>query len=143
MPTSSRRAERNDGQAQRDFGDQLDLDAGAQRDLRHAERAARMRALVAEHLGQQLGAAVGHQMLLGEVGRAVDQAHHLDDALDLVQVAHRGVQRAHQVDRHRARGGLAFFGVDVAAELADPGLAVALGDVAGEKTRLPVRTKGT
>ena len=72
--------------------------------LRDAEGAARMRAFLAEDLGEQFGAAVGHQVLFGVVGRAVDQAHDLDDALDPVQVAERRVQRAEQVDRDRARG---------------------------------------
>jgi hypothetical protein len=35
-----------------ELSDQLDLDAGAQRDLRHAKRAARMRTLVAKHRRQ-------------------------------------------------------------------------------------------
>ena len=55
---------------------------------------------------------------------------------DLVQVADRGVQRAQQVDRDRTRGLLAGGGVHVAAELADPGLAVALGDVAGDEDQV-------
>jgi hypothetical protein len=54
----------------------------------------------AEHLAQQLAAAVGDQVLLGEVTCGVDQAHHFDDALDLVQVAHCSVQGAHQINGH-------------------------------------------
>jgi hypothetical protein len=50
-------------------------------------------------------------MVLDEVGRAVDQARDAHDALDLVEVADRGVQRAEQVDRDRARRLLAGRGV--------------------------------
>ena len=57
-----------------DLGDQLDLDAGAERQLGHAVGAARMRALLGEDLAEQLGAAVGDEVVLGEVGRAVDEA---------------------------------------------------------------------
>eukprot|EP01137_Pigoraptor_chileana_P028249 Opistho-2@11896 len=95
-----------------------------------------MGAAIAEDLGQQLGAAVGHQVLLGEVGRAVDQAHHLDDAADLVQVADGGVQGAQQVDGDGAGGGLAGGGVDIAAQLAGPDLALALGDMAGDEDQI-------
>ncbi|MNT81472.1 hypothetical protein D3C71_2080860 [compost metagenome] len=53
----------------------------------------------AEHLGDQLAGAVGDEVLLGEVFRAVDQAHQLDDALDAVEVsAHGRLQGAHQVN---------------------------------------------
>jgi hypothetical protein len=43
---------------------------------------------------------------------------------------HRRVQRAQQVDGHGARGVASGGGVHVQPELADPDLAVALGDVA-------------
>ena len=93
-----------------DFGDQFDFHAGTQRDLRHAEGAAGVRALVAKHLAQQFAGAVGHQMMFGEVGAGVDQRHELDDALDAMEITHRGLQRAHQVDGDGTRGGLAFLG---------------------------------
>ena len=63
-----------------------------------------MCALGAEDFGEQLTATVGDEVLFGEVGRAVDQAHHLDDAFDLVQVAHCSMQRAQQVDGDGACG---------------------------------------
>ena len=124
------------------LGNQLDLDAGAHRDLRHAEGAAGMGAALAEHLAQQLGAAVGHQVLFGVVAGAVDQAHHLDDAGDGVEVAHGRVQGAQQVDGDGAGGELAGGGVGVAAELADPGLAVAFGDVARQEHQLAAANEG-
>lgn len=49
-----------------DFRDQLDLDAGARGNLRHAEGTARVRPLGAEHLAQQFARAVDHQVVLGE-----------------------------------------------------------------------------
>ncbi len=65
-----------------------------------------------------------------------------DDPLDLVEVADGGVQRAEQVDRDGARRLLAGGGVDVAAELADPDLAVALGDVARDVDELAGADEG-
>jgi len=116
-----------------DLDDHLDLDTGAQRDLRYAKGAARVLALLAEHFGQEFRAAVGYQVLFGEFRRGVHQAHHLDDALHLVQVADVAVQRGQQVDGDAARGLLTGGGVDVLAELARPGLAVAAGDVARQE----------
>lgn len=52
-----------------DFRDQLDLDAGAGRDLRHAEGTARVRAGRAEHLAEQFAGAVHHQVVFGERAR--------------------------------------------------------------------------
>ena len=76
-----------------DFRDQLDLNAGSQRNLRDAEGRARMLAALAEHIGHQFGRAVGDEMLLGEIECLVHEAHQLDDALDAVQVAHVSMQR--------------------------------------------------
>jgi hypothetical protein len=54
-----------------------------------------------------------------------------------------GLQRAQQVHGHGAGSGLAFFGGHRQAQLADPGLAALLGDVAGQEHQVAVRTKGT
>src|SRR5678815_2294309 len=144
-PRSKRRREAPAASAPPSFGglgDQFDLDAGAERQLGDAVGAARVRALLGEDLAEELGAAVGHQVVLGEVGRAVDEARDAHDALDLVEVADRGVERAEQVDRDRARRLLAGRRVHVAAELANPGLAVALGDVAGEEDKISRANEG-
>src|SRR5664280_2421189 len=85
------------------FDDELDLDAGAERKLGDAEGAARMRALFGEDLAEQLRAAVGDEMVLGEVGRAVDEAGDANDPLDLVEIADGGVQGAEQIDGDGAR----------------------------------------
>ena len=74
--------------------------------------------------------------------RAVDEARDADDALDLVEVADGGVQRAEQVDGDGARRLLAGRGGHVAAELADPDLAVALGDVAGQEDEVAAAHEG-
>ena len=50
------------------LGDQLDLDAGAERQLGDAVGAARMRAALGEDFAEQLGAAVGDQVVLDEIG---------------------------------------------------------------------------
>ena len=116
-----------------DLRNHLDLHTRPHRNLRHTEGAAGVGALVAEYLTNQLAGAVGHQMLLGESGRGVDQAHQLDDARDFLQVAHRRLQGAQQVDGNGAGGLLAFGGGHVLAQLADPGLAVFFGDVAADE----------
>ena len=91
----------------------------------------------AEDFAQQFAAAVGDQMLLGVAGAGVDQAHDLDDALDAIQIAAAGMlQRAHQIHGHGAGCLLAFFGRHVLAQLADPGLAVLLGDMAAEEHQI-------
>ena len=95
-----------------------------------------MGAAFAKHLGQQFRAAVGDQVLLDEVGRAVHQAHDLDDAAHALQVAHGGLQGAHQVDGHRACGFGALRGRHVLPQAANPGFAVFAGDVAREKNQV-------
>jgi len=95
-----------------------------------------VRAGVAEELDQQFGSAVGDEVLLGETWGAVYEDHEFDDSGDVVEVADRGVQGAEQVDGGGARGLFALGGGQLRAELADPGLAIALGDVAAEKKEL-------
>jgi len=87
-----------------DFSDQFDFHASAYRDLRHTKRAACMLARVAKHLDQQLTAPIGDQVVLGETAGGIDQAHHLDDALDLAQVADCRMQRSHQVNGNQPGG---------------------------------------
>ena len=52
----------------RQFGDQLDLDARAERQLRGAERAPRMFPAIAQDRRQQLGRSIGDEVLFGELG---------------------------------------------------------------------------
>ena len=62
-----------------DFGDQLDLHRRVQRQLGHADRAAGVLAVLAEHLDEQLAGAVDHLGLAAEAGRAGYEADDLDD----------------------------------------------------------------
>ena len=61
-----RRTGRRPSRVTRHLRHQLDLDAGAARDLGHAERAARVGAALPEHRHEQLRGAVGHEVVLGE-----------------------------------------------------------------------------
>src|ERR1700674_2350406 len=60
-----------------DFEDRLDLDRCAEWQLSHPDRAAGVLAALAEYLAEQVGRAVDHRRLFGEVGRAVDEAGEL------------------------------------------------------------------
>src|SRR5437879_10949236 len=57
-----------------DLDDRLDLDRDAVRQGSHADGGARVLALVAEHLDEQVRAAVDHLGLVGEIRRAVHHA---------------------------------------------------------------------
>ena len=70
-----------------DLSDELDLDGHVARQRVGAHRRARVDASLAEDGAQQLGGAVEDLGLLREVGRAVDEADHLDDPLHAVEVA--------------------------------------------------------
>lgn len=64
-----------------DFENGFHLDGGAGGELRETQCAPGMEAvaLLAKDLVEQVGAAVDHQMLVGEIERRVDAAEHLDD----------------------------------------------------------------
>ena len=127
-------AGRDGGLGSAHLDDHLDLDAGPARDLGHPERAARVRPALAEDGHQQLRGPVGHEVLLRERGRAVHEHQQLDDALDALEVAEGGLQRAQEVDGDgRGPPRVPAAVARPAPELADPGLAVPLGDVAGRR----------
>ena len=90
----------------------------------------------AEHGPEQFARTIGHQMLLGEVGCRVDQRHQLDNPGDLVQVAHRRVQRAQQINGDGPRGILALCCSDVFTQLTHPYFSIAFGDVAAQEHQL-------
>ena len=73
---------------------------------------------VAEHLHEQVGAAVDHGGGLVETGRDVDHAEHLDDALDAVEVAELGVERREDRERGHPRRPAAVVEREVATDLA-------------------------
>ena len=80
--------------------------------MRHTKSAAGMCALFrSKYLTQQFAATVGHQEMFSEGRGGIDQAHHLDEARNLVKVTRGRMQRAQQVDGNRPRRLLArpFF----------------------------------
>jgi len=119
------------------LGDQLYLHARSERNLRHAERAPRVRAVLAEDVREQLRRAVGDEVLLGEVGRAVHHYEELHDARDGVEITGRGVQRREEIDSDRACRQLPLLYVDAGAELPHPRRSVLLRDVTGEEDEPP------
>ena len=74
-----------------DGDDAFDLDRHAVRKRAHADRRAGVPSGVAEHLDEQVGAAVDHLGLVLEVGRRVDHAKQLHDVVDPVERARRRV----------------------------------------------------
>ncbi len=92
-----------------------------------------MPAAIAEHLDEQVGAAVDHFGLMAELGHGVDHAQHLDDPLHAIEVAELGLH-----DRDQAQAGLAGVAVglldgEVAPDLAGrQWLARQAGALAGE-----------
>ena len=57
-----------------DLDDALDLDRGAERQRGHADGGAGVPALVAEHPDDEVGGAVGDEVMLGEFRRRGDEA---------------------------------------------------------------------
>ena len=111
----------------------FDFQTGACRNLRHAESGTGMTSRIAEHFDKQLGSAIRHQMMIGEIIRGIDQRNHLDDPADAVQIAIAGIlQGRQQIDRRPACGLLAFLDRDIAAELRHQRFAVLFGDMTGE-----------
>src|SRR3546814_12540428 len=85
--------------------DGIDLDRGAERQDRDADRAARMASRLAEHLLHQLGRAVRDLGLRGEAGIAVHEYAELDDLFDARPVTvHRLAAPRHQHHPAAARG---------------------------------------
>ena len=107
--------------------DRIDLDRGAERQHRHADRAAGVAAGLAEHLLHQLGGAVGDLGLIGEAAGAVHEHAELHDPLDPVE-ADRLVDLGEQHDAAGAGGADAELEVAILAEPA--------GDAAGRLARL-------
>src|SRR6202140_3586116 len=86
-----------------DFEDRLDLDRCAERQLSHPDRAAGVLTALAEHLNEQVGRAVDHRRLFGEVGRAVDETGELHNLIDVVERVELGPRRRDEVDSSAAR----------------------------------------
>src|SRR5437660_12247870 len=60
-----------------DLDDHLDLDRNAARQRAEADRRAGVPAAIAEHLDEQIGAAVDDFGLVAELGHGIDHAPHL------------------------------------------------------------------
>ena len=101
-----------------------------------------MGATRAKDLADQLAGAIGYQMLLGKAAGGVDQRHQFDDAGDAVEIAHRRMQSAQQINGNGARRLLALGRLHGGAKLADPGCAVFFGDMAADKDQITGLHKG-
>src|SRR2546425_11618555 len=101
-----------------DLDDRLDLDRDAVGQRSHAYGGAGVLALVAEHLDEQVRAAVDHLRLVGELGRAVHHAEQLHHALHAVEAAELGLHHREQREPDRARVLVALFHRELRAELA-------------------------
>src|ERR1700720_798183 len=73
------------------------LDCGIGRQRRHADRRARVLALVAEHRDHQIGGAVHHLWPVAEARRRIDKAAEPYHANDLVEIADRNLDLSQQI----------------------------------------------
>src|SRR3546814_21070175 len=85
--------------AGRDLDDRIDLYRGAQRQHRHAYRAASVAPGVAEQFGHQFRGAVGDLGLVGAIGGRIDEYAELDDPFDAVEPAERRLHLRDQPQR--------------------------------------------
>ena len=83
-----------------------------------ADGRTRMLAALAEHRHEEVGRAVGDQMLLGEVGRRGDEDGDLDQPADLFEIAERRLGLGEDVDRAELGRFLAGRRIEVAPEQA-------------------------
>src|SRR5690554_2969301 len=74
-----------DGAKCLDFDYRFDFDGGAEGQGGHAKGGTGVLALLAQNGDEQVGAAIGNQMLLGEVGCGRHQNRNLDDTLDILK----------------------------------------------------------
>ncbi len=99
-----------------------------------------------KNLSQQFTAAIGHQVVLGELCCGVDQAGELDDLFDGIQIPPQtlagGLKRAHEVNGHRLSSLLSLLRVHGEAELAHPRGAIFFGNVPTQINHLTTDAKG-
>src|SRR5690349_2261391 len=117
--------------------DRLDFDARAQWKLGHSNGGARVPALVAEDVYEQLRRAVNDKVLAGEVGVAVHVAGDAQYALDAVEGAQLLPHQAQHVGGAQGGGLARVFQGHLRRDLALAGeVAVAVeGDAAGDVDR--------
>src|SRR5439155_1348360 len=121
-----------------DFDDALDLDGNSHRERAHAHRRARVLAALAEHLHEEVRAAVDDLGLVFELGHRVDHAEDLDDALHLVEAAELRAHHGDEIETDAARVLVALLHGVFAADLAPGTPAVLAGarPLAGEKQKV-------
>ncbi len=106
--------------------DRFDLDGDVARQRPHADGRARMAAVfLAEDVDEEIRAAVDDERVLFEIGRGVDHAEQLDDALHAREVTEHLVQHREQVHADEPRVCIGLCDADVHAHLA--GVDVAFG----------------
>ena len=86
------------------FDDRLDFDGDAAWQGSDADRRAGVPAAFAENIGQEIRGAVHHEMRIGEIRDGVDEADHLYEAHDALEIAERRLQLREDVDGAEPRG---------------------------------------
>src|SRR6266853_179521 len=87
-----------------DRNNDLDLDRNSAGQRAHADGGARMPPALAEHLDEQVGAAVDDFRVILEIGGGIDHPEHLDDVLQAVEIAaERILDCRDQHEPHTAR----------------------------------------
>src|SRR5690606_31520704 len=100
-----------------DLYDGVDLDGGVEGKCRHADGGAGVFSGFAENVGDEVGGAVDHQVLLGEVGRGGDEAVELEDTADAAEVAAKSRLRlCEDVDGAKLGRALGTGDIDIAAD---------------------------
>src|SRR5262245_65593321 len=115
------------GASRLDRKDGLDLDRDLAGQRAHADSGAGMAPGIAEHLHEQVGAAVDYLGLVGELGHGVDHAEQLHHVVDAVERAERLARRRQQAETDQPRAPIALLHRDALADLAaeHPALPVA------------------
>src|SRR5262245_63732322 len=91
-----------------DRKDRLDLDRDLAGQRAHADGGAGMAPGIAKHFDEQVGAAVDHLGLVGELGHGVDHAEQLDHVVDAVERAERLARRRQQAETDQPRAPIAL-----------------------------------
>src|SRR4051812_39376276 len=87
-----------------DLDDQLDLDGHVGRQAAVGDHRAHVHAAIAEERPEQVGGAIDDRLELLVAVHTVDEAHHLHDACDAIEVGDDGLDAGQTVERRVARG---------------------------------------
>src|SRR5262245_24164499 len=107
--------------------DRVDLDGHVERQMRHAHRGSRSKALRSVEVENEIGEAVDHGRVLREAVDGVDVAVDLEPAGDRVEVTKLALDRPEDVQRRELRGRNGLLDRQLTADLAElaaPALAV-------------------